>query len=421
MMKKILSAGFLLCFSLLGFAQSIDDIKDYIGKNQFDKAKDAIDKYMAVEKNAKKAEGWYYKGYIYNALSKDEKYAALSADPKTEAFNAFKKCYELDNKNIMLLGENFVSFFDLYNGFFDLGAKHFNAKNYADAFTSFRNAENIQQYIYKNDFSYNNFKFSALDTSLVLNTAVAARNAKKIDEAVIYYQKLAEAGLAGPDNLEMYQFLVNYYMDKKDEANTQKYLALGRNLYPENDYWIEVELDRVPEGDKAALFAKYDEVIAKYPNKYVLYYNYSVEMYNMLYTGDNKPANAEEMRGKLGAMLKKASELKPGSGDADLLMARHLYNWSYDLSDEIKRNKGTKPEDQKKRTELRNQLNQKLDQAIPFAEAAIKHYEAMPKLKAIDKANFKTAADILLQIYEQKKDDAKIKYYTDKVNAISKM
>jgi hypothetical protein len=421
MMKKILFSILCLSLSMLGFSQSLDDVKDYVGKNQLEKAREAVDKYLAVEKNAKKADGWYYKGYIYNAISKDEKLVSLVADPKMESFNAFKKCYEIDNKFILLLGEGYVSFFDLYNGYFDLGAKYFNAKNYADAFTYFRNAEMVQQFIYKSDLSYQNFKFSSLDTSLVLNTAVAARNAKKTDEAIVYYQKLADAKIGGPDYLEMYQFLVNYYMDKKDEAATQKYLALGRQLYPDNDYWIEVEIEKASAAGKDALFAKYEEVIANNPGKYVLHYNLAVELYNHLYTGDVKPANAEELRGKLSSALKKSSELKPGSGDADLLMARHLYNWSYDITEEMKKIKGTKPEDTKKRTELRALIAQKLDQAIPFAEAAMKHYEAMPKLKAVDKANFKTAADILLQIYEQKKNDEKIKFYTDKIDQINKM
>lgn len=420
-MKKFLFTGLLAILSMGLWAQSIDDIKDYLGKNQLDKAKDGIDKYLSVEKNAKKADGWFYKAYIYNAVSKDDKLKTSVADGKMESFNAYKRYLELDPKNIMGTLDQNVTLFDIYNGYFDMGAKFFNAKNFAEAFNSFRNAEMVQTYIAGKGFEYNGFKFPILDTSLVLNTAIAAMNAKKEDDAILYYQKLADAKLAGKEYQEIYKYLVEYYMKKKDAVAMKKYLDLGMQLFPADEYWIEVQLDDVNKDDKPAVFAKYEQVIGMYPGKYVLHYNYAVELFNYIYTSDKKPANAEELGGKMITQIEQALNINPKSADANMLLARHYYNQAFDFSDEAVRIKGTKPEDVKRKKDLMAKMASTLDKSIPSAENAIRLYEEhTAKLKAVEKANYKSAADILVRAYEQKKMADKVALYKKKMEDIDR-
>ena len=70
-MTKFFSLLVLSLAVTITYAQDIKDIRNYalLGQNQ--KAKEAVDKYLAVPKNAAKPDGWYYKGFVYNALSKD--------------------------------------------------------------------------------------------------------------------------------------------------------------------------------------------------------------------------------------------------------------------------------------------------------------------------------------------------------------
>ena len=56
MSKSILIYLLFTVISTGIMAQSIDDIKDLVGKNQWDKAKEAVDKHLAIEKNSKKGE-----------------------------------------------------------------------------------------------------------------------------------------------------------------------------------------------------------------------------------------------------------------------------------------------------------------------------------------------------------------------------
>jgi hypothetical protein len=420
-MKKILLTAMLFGMAAFVMGQDLDAIKEVAGKGQLDKAKDGIDKYLAVEKNAKKADGWFYKGVIYNEIAKSEQFAALAADPRMDAFNAFKKYQELDPKNVLMVLEQNVRLFDIYNGFFDMAAKNYNAKNYDMAFNNFKNAEMVQQYIFSKDFSYNGFSFTKLDTNLVLNTALAARLAKRTDESIVYYQKLADAKVSGEQYLEMYEFLVDYYNKKKDAAATAKYLALGQELYPTNDYWMETEITMAGEQGKDALYKKYEEMIARNPNKYVLRYNYSVEMYNALYTGDNKPTNITEMEGKMIEQLKKAMEVNPQSADAALLMTRHYYNQAYDRGEDLNKIKGTKPEDVKKKADLKALVARHLDDAIKYGEQCMATYNGVTTLKTHDKTNIKIASDILMRLYEQKKNTEKMNFYKKKMEDVDKM
>ncbi|MBK7883244.1 MAG: hypothetical protein IPJ81_05205 [Chitinophagaceae bacterium] len=149
-MKKIV---FFLLISVGGkvsFAQTLKEVETFTVLKQMDKAKDAVDKFLAVEKNAATPEAWYYKGYIYNEISKDEKNAALcTADCKMESFNAFKKYLELSPDGAMLKTQSYGSLFDLYNGYFDKAANAFNAKDYDGAYQNFSNALSVGDYVTK--------------------------------------------------------------------------------------------------------------------------------------------------------------------------------------------------------------------------------------------------------------------------------
>lgn len=186
---------FLVAFSLIisaTYAQDIKEIRNLtlLGQNQ--KAKEMLDKYLAVPKNAAKAEGWYYKGYINNQLSKDStKSITERSEIKATAFDALKKYREMDPKAQLLADDNNSALYDLYVGYYsDLGVKAYLAKDPANAFENFKKGLEVHDYIASNNLIGNNgFKFSALDTMLTLYTAIAANEAKKIDESTVFYQK----------------------------------------------------------------------------------------------------------------------------------------------------------------------------------------------------------------------------------------
>jgi len=418
-MQKFLLALIITIISNSMLAQSIDDIKDQINKQQWEKAKTSIDAFLLKEKNAAKWEGWWYKGVIYNELAKSEQFKNLVSDGRMEALNAFKKYYELDQKSIQATLEQHVRLFDIYSGYFDIAAKNFNDKKFEEAYNAFKNAYSVEEYIASKGFEYNGFKFPAFDTTLIQNIALSAYMSKKEDEAAIYYKKIADQKIAGKENLDVYQLLVEYYNKKKDMVNREKYLQLGKELYPKDDFWFQIELADADENDKKALYAKYEELCSKYPDKQVIFYNYAVELFNYAYTGDTKPADYKDVQKKIEATLKHALTLDKNSIETNLILARHFYNVSYDLQEEAKNIKGNTPADQKKKADLKALSVINTDEIIKYGEIVFDDYNGREAtLKSREKGNFKLITDLLVSAYEIKGDKTKSEFYKKKLDGL---
>ena len=91
-MKKFSFFAAVILFVNCANGQSLDDIKKYVLLNQPKPAKEMVDKYLAIEKNAQKPDGWYYKGYAYDITSKDSALTIPQSNAlKTTAFEALKK------------------------------------------------------------------------------------------------------------------------------------------------------------------------------------------------------------------------------------------------------------------------------------------------------------------------------------------
>jgi hypothetical protein len=416
-MKKYFALAVLLFAGAAVFGQTLEDINKFMILNQNKKAKELVDKFLTDAKNTGKADAWFYKGRIYNAASKDSGVSPADAMKlKLEAYDAFKKYQTLDAKDVSFKNENYVSYFDLYNGFFDLGAKQYNVKNYTGAFDGFKNALMVEEYVRSKNYEYNGYKFPALDTSLIQNTAMAASQAKDEASAIAYYRKLIDAGVAGDQFANIYQYVAEYYLKNKDEASFKAMVEKGRSMYPKDDYWTEVELNAVEKtGNKDALYAKYEELIKRYPNDYKWSYNLAVQMFNELYTGDVKPANPIAMKAKLNEVLKTSIEAQGDKGiDAKMLMTRHAYNDAYDYQDSSKKIKGMKPDDVKKRNDAKNMFLKRVGETIPYGESVVAYYSSQPTLKPVQKANYKIVLDLLSQLYTAKGDLKKAAEYDKK-------
>ena len=94
-----------------------------------------------------------------------------------------------------------------------------------------------------------------------------------------------------------------------------------------------------------------------------------------------------------------------------------MYNNSIDISDEARKIKGPKPEDIKRRKAMEADATKTMNESIPFANEVVKIFEAMTKTKSSEKTNFKQSLVILRNIYEVKKDTAKIAELEKKISA----
>ena len=420
-MKKTLLLAVLASFSGFAMAQDLDEVRKlaFLSQSAADhgaKAKETVDKYLAVEKNAKKPEGWYYKAYILDMISKDStKTFEENSAAKSESFGLIKKYRELDPKAPLLTEDNNAVVYDLYLGFgSEIAIKAYQAKNLNTSFDNFKKALEVQEYSVKNNLVFNNnYKFPELDTLFTQYAGIVGAEAKRTDEAAPFHKKIVDAGLGGDTYADSYNFLVDHYRTKKDQAAFDDIIGKAKKLYPKNDkYWTAVEIEMATDGiAKPAVFQKYDELAAKNPTSYDLSYRYAAELFNYLNSDESKGINTTEYKAKLIDRLRKTIAVE-STFEANFLAAVVLYNNSFDIADEANKIKGVKPEDQKKKKALLAEAQQALTDVIPFGENGVQAFSSLSKKSMTEKGNYKKLVTIMKNIFDEKKNTAKVAEYS---------
>ncbi|MGN6399853.1 MAG: hypothetical protein ACTHMD_05335 [Flavisolibacter sp.] len=416
-MRKLLLSVLLASSVTSLFAQKLDDVQEKISKGKYDEAKEKIDKVLADPKNATNANAWYYKGKVYAELARQDSTNSLTYDAKQEAFDAFKKYQELDTKNVMMTLDQNVGLFSLYDLYYNQGVKKYNSKDYAAAFDQMKHAVEVENYIAKRGYSYNGFSFPALDTQLLNLTASAAYLAKKEDESIPYFAQLADAKLKSKEFKEIYGLLAEYYAKRNDQQKADKYLALGRELFPDNDYWTALEFGNIPVEDTLKRIARYEEMLQKYPDNYALALDYATELFNYTYTSEKRPADYAARQEKLQAALTKAISLQ-STAFANYIMAQHLYNQIYDLDDALRAVKGTTAAATAKKKEINAKTDQKYEEFYPYAQKAFDLYSQETDMKMQDKVNYRKVINQLIDYYQTKKQADKVTFYQEKLKTL---
>lgn len=430
-MKSLILAVLLATTGLGVFAQKLDKAKDQLKANKLSDAKNEIENFMAVEKNKTNSEGWYTKAKVYTAISKDSSLKASVPNAREVAFDALKQYVQLEGnvkekekRQLSLTMDNRQPFVDLYAGYSKDGASFYNANNFNDALTNFKNTLAIFDFMAQQGWTNN----ISLDTTTTLYAGISAEKANKVDEAALYYGKIAEKKATGEGFIEIYKWLADHHKQKGDIETSQKFVNIGKELYPTDAFWSGFELDMLREkGTKEQLFAKYEEIIAKYPDNHLFPFNYAVELYTVGYNTDvaKRPANSKELIQKAADMTNKALTMKPDYANAHMLMGQILYNQAADIATENKairppQGGKLKPEELKKKEELRQAVNKKYDEAIPYFEKVDALLGSQGKLKMEEKGYLKDSYDLLISIYETKGNQEKAAEYTNKFNNVDK-
>lgn len=421
-MKRVLLTT-ILAFAVCGiFAQDIKKTKEFIAANAWDKAKASSDQTLANPKNQKNAEAWYLKGKVYSACANNPGFKSLVApDGRMQALDAFKKSMELDKAlaTTLLTLDQYQPVFTLYTSNFEEAAALYNSEKYAEALQEFKNCSAFGDYIYGNGWG-----LYKLDTTLTYYTALSALNSKNEEEAVKYFAKLADGRVGStPEQATIYRYLAKYYYDKKDEANMSKYIKTGMELYPNDDYLPLLELDVIREkGDKAALYKKYDEMVATNPKNFDVLFDYGNELFLDTHVADasKRPANYSANCAKIEDLYKQASALKPDNTDVSLALGKHYYNMALFMEEDVNKIKGTKPEDIKKKADLNAQVAETASKSIEPLEKVFNVYDSQGKLKTHEKSNYKSACSLLSYSYDKKKDKAKSDFYQKKYDDADK-
>lgn len=411
-MKNIFLIALLAVVALFSQAQKIDKAKDLLEKKKFADAKTEIDKVLTVEKNQANPEAWFVKSKVYLAAAAQPDLKASVPDARDVAFESIKKYLELESgekdekkRYIMLTLDNNQPLIDIYQGYNKDAATFYNAGNYNDALTNFKNALAAFDII-----SSRNIVQIKLDTTTTLYAGISAEKASKPDEAATYYAKIAEAKAKGEGFVEIYKWLADYYKRKDDITTASKFSQLGREVYPEDTFWSGFELDMMREkGSKEQLFSKYENVIKENPDNHLYLFNYGVELYQLAYNEDKtkRPANSTELIDKARTNLNKALTIKADYPNVHMVLGQISYNEGVDLNNE---NKAIRPasggrltaEQSAKKEELRVAVVKKFNEAIPFFKKVDELLDNQGKLKMEEKETLKGALDLLIIATEEK-------------------
>jgi len=421
-MRKSILTALLAMVTIVAGAQQVDDALKQLGKNN-DKAKDIIDKITADPANAKNADAWYVKAQIYNAVASDDKLKSTVPDAYDQAFEAFKKAYDIDPNNKRMLLDLYKTGFIAYEGVANKAAAAYQANNIATAYEGYKKTLQYGDWLREKDISYNTYKVPKVDTGMVFMAGYTAMKLNKNDDAMPYFTKFADAKIGKePDYVIPYQFLAYQYKAKKDEANFKKYVGLGKEVYPKDPYFTTIKIDWARENNNyPELFSGYEELIAMQPDSLNNNLSYASEMFDYLFikSSDARPADFDAVAAKLETQAKAALNYNPEA--ANLILAQLYYNEGYAFTEQANKTKGTKPEDVKKKKDLNASAVAKYDLAIPYTEKEVSILEQKGSaLKGKDKNTLRTMYGILEDIYNAKGDKAKADEYDKKYNAVNK-
>ena len=204
-MKKITFSLFMLMLAFIVNAQTYEEIKQFVMLGQYKKAKEDVDKRMTNAKFAAKPEAFILKAAIYSALAADSATALTpeAAALRSEAEAALKKYQEMDPKMELIKDPVYQNApIRIYSSLFSVGYKQYEEKKFAEAFETFKKVDG-----YSKVLAEQKLLNSSLDTNVVILAGITAESSGNKAEAAKYYQKLADAKIAGANYESVYRFL----------------------------------------------------------------------------------------------------------------------------------------------------------------------------------------------------------------------
>jgi hypothetical protein len=411
-MKPKLILALALFIAHNSFAQDLQSVQKLMASNSWWKAKGQIDSLILVNKTDPAP--WFYKGKIYTELARHAMENA-SMDLIAPAFDAYKNYQQKSPDNKLMTLDNNIGLFQLYDLCYLRGRKAYSEELYDTAFLFNKKALEIRDYIARKNLTINGFTFSALDTQLVYLAGSSAYFARREDESIPYFEKLADAKLTDTVYKDVYSMLANYYIRKNDSAKYSKYLSLGKKLFPDDEYWIGVEFGQ-PGTDPVQRFNRYEQLLTKYPVAYRLNMDYAIELFNYIY-GDKQPADYLAKQEKLNAVLLRTVKLN-STALANFVMSQHIYNQIYDLKNAQREIAGTTAADLAKKKDLLSKIDSKFELLLLYAQNAYDLYAAQPELTAQERQNFRKVVEVLIGYYQAKNMGDKIAFYEKKLASI---
>jgi tetratricopeptide (TPR) repeat protein len=237
-MKRAATVILLLSCFVYSSAFAADSLAYYIQHNDWLKSKTASDK--QVIKNRISHFGWFQRGEVYYAISKDnkgEKYFITPVQALNEATTSYLKAVALTQKTGKV-NTTYISRLErCHNDFLNLGSKSYLNQDYEAANRQYENAIDITEAIGR---AHKKIMF---DTVSIFYQALALEKTGNTVGARKNYLKLISMKYANPD---LYSNLAYLYKLNSEYANAIKTIETGLKYFPDNKSllvdWVNISI-----------------------------------------------------------------------------------------------------------------------------------------------------------------------------------
>jgi tetratricopeptide (TPR) repeat protein len=334
-----------------------------ITEKKFDEAKTHLDSAFKYEENKNWAKAWYVKGnYHYNKYENAPE-GEKDEDQLIEAYESYKKAFGMDDGDKYKDMLNF-QLYRMSKMMINEGVEAFNEQEYNDAFVLFKYTIEIEM--------MPDYYEDKLDTAVVYNTALAAYNIKKYEEAINYFEQSAELGYG---ESKPFILMKDAYMKLGDTAQGVKVLKSGYKKYPSDISILNMLVDHYIKTDQPQEALDYlQKAKEQQPDNEVLYFAEGT-----LYERIGKTNKAIEA-------YKKSSEIKPDYFDALYNLGVLHYNKGVDMA-----KAANEIDNHAKYKKAKKEADEEFKKAIPYLEEAL-------ELKANDINTLNTLKTIYLRL-----------------------
>lgn len=413
-MKNLLLAVSMMVAGKAVVAQKLDEPNKLLLLSKYDDAKKEIDKTFADPKASENPAALLLKAKIYAEVYYDSSLKAKYSDAGEQTYDALKKYAAKDPTLKALKEENGMRAVSIvYSSKFNEGRKAFQESKWEQALKDFTIAEDMGDFISKNSLGNNK---QNIDTFTVVYAGYAAQNAKNTDRALYYYKKFAAEKIGGKDFVEIYRYLLNAALDSKDAAEFNKYLALSKELYPnENQLWSAYEMEFMTKNASLTqMLSKYKEADAggKLTGKeYITYAEYfaNVPKDELSKLDSTEQNNVKGLASEAFGKAFNSEQNGVYAFNAGVL----LYQQFNALEDQFYALRGEGAALKTKREEVVKQQIALADKSIDWMEKSYNILKAKTEREKVETSCLSKSVDFLANLYQWKRDKARGKNVAD--------
>jgi len=285
---------------------------NYFKNGKLAKAKEYIDPCITHEKTMNVAKTWYYRGNIYLqiALSKKPEYQSLDSNALEVAYESYKKCAELDSRG-EFSDDVQNNYRVIASNFFNQGVAKYNVSDYIYDLA-------LEKYLQLIEIGY-------LDPLIFNSLATLYLNQK--NDTVLSEKYVAEGRALFPEDYQLLISETNLYLARGDNEKAISNLEKALETDSENQtIWFALGTNYENVGDLEAAEKAYQKCIEIDPTYADAYYNMGamfnnqaaeiIEVANELPLDavkeyDTEKAKADGLLEKALPYLEKSDELNP--------------------------------------------------------------------------------------------------------------